>query len=511
MAEILFSGGLNESDETQVKVEECISGYNFELGNLNTHFKPRKPFDLKGTSTNVGSINGFIQLIKNDNTETTLVQSGDVVYLWDGSTFTSKGTGLSGAKLRGVTWSLGGYSVITDINKAVVVKKWDGTTFGNLTTGLGSPLKAKYGIVHLGRVWLFNVTAGSDTPHLLVASTFENPELYDTSKRAKDSSFTTGNEAFFMVTPDLLPINGVSLYFGTLLISTENGRVYKLTGTGSTTFAWEPFYTGSAATGSETFANIGNDVVYMRRGGVIESLRSTQAFGDVQSDDLSRWIRTTTSGLTDSITIYDQTRQKIFFFVTDKVLVLFKDMLQTELSPWSVYKTNHASGFNTESAIYMRTPGGTTYNVYWGDSAGHIFQLEGTSDGDNGDTSLDTFRRIRYVAEPALELDNISGRVEYKRISETDLIMQFEWADDYSIATCTVPLDGPPVGDPASYFGGSAYFGGAFYFNTGFFFANRISTKGFNPVGKGPGFYLDLTISSKQLFDVIKLTFNDEG
>src|SRR3990167_6318996 len=98
MASLTFEGGLNEQDVSLVNLAECISGYNFELGTRNTHFNPRKPFDLLGTATNAGAINGFVQLIKNDNTSTTLVEATDTVYEWDGTTnFASRGT-VSGSK-----------------------------------------------------------------------------------------------------------------------------------------------------------------------------------------------------------------------------------------------------------------------------------------------------------------------------------------------------------------------------------------------------------------------------
>lgn len=522
MAELTFEGGLNEQDVSTVSPSECIEGYNFELGGLNTHFNPRMPFDSLGTATNASPINGFIQLIKNDDSETTLVQSGDTVYLWDGaSSFTSKGTVSSSSRLRGVTWELGGYSVIVDTAKQTVVKQWDGTSFTTLTTGLTpATLYAKYGIVHLGRVWLFNVKTTSDTPHLLVASAFEDPTSYDTSKRAGDSSFSTGNEAFYMLTPDLLPINGACLFYNTLIISTEKGRLWKLTGSDSTDFAWEPFYAGSAAIGTESMANTGDDVAYMKKDGVIESLISTQTFGDVKTDDLSRFIRTTTSGLTSCITIYDQSRQKVYFFSgSNKLLVLFKDMLGQKdsegnlLSPWSVYKTDHSSSFSTNAAVYMRQPGGSNYFVYFGDSAGTIYQLDGTSEGDAGTTDIQTFRKspIVYllkdkygnIIDPSKQ--PIRGRVYYRRVADCDLLLDFEWADDYSINRCTVPLNGPASGDGAAYFGGSAYFAGSFYFNTGFQLAQRTSTKGFSAVGRGPGFYVSTTITTSLVFDVMKL------
>lgn len=519
MAELTFGGGINEQDESLVKPEECTAGYNFDLAFQRSKFRPRKAFSSLGTATNAASINGFIQLIKNDNTETTLVQSGDTVYLWDGTTsFTSKGSVNASSFLRSVTWSLGGYSVIVDLAKLTVIKKWDGTTFGTLTTGLGASLYAKYGLVYLGRMWLFNVKAGTDTPHLMVASVYENPESYNTSLRAQDSSFTTGNEAFYMTTPDLLPINGVALYYNTLIVSTENGRLWKLTGSDSTNFEWVPFYANSSAGGSgtscESMANIGNDVVYMKANGVVESLVTTQDFGDVSTDDLSKWIRTLTESLTSARVVYDQTRQKVYFFAgSNMVLVLFKDLMATDLSPWSRYKTSHTSSFVTNAAIYMRQPGGSDWFVYFGDSSGNIYQMDSESSGDPSSTEIETYRRSRFIemfdsktGKPINpDLDSIRGRVYYRRISDCDLLLDVEWADDYSINRCTIPLEGPSTGDGAFYFGGSWYFGGSYYWNSGFQFSQRTSTKGFSPVGRGPGFYLSTTISTVQDFDVLKL------
>lgn len=509
MATLTFEGGINEQDPTLVNPSECITGYNFELGSINTHFQPRKPFDKLGTATNAGQINGFVQLITAADAETTLVQAGATVYEWDGSsTFTSRGTVSSSSRLRGTTWTLGGYSVITDIEKATVVKKWDGTSLTTLTTGLGADLYAKYGVVHLGRMWLFNVTSGTATPHLLVASAFENPQSYDTTLRAKDSSFSTGNEAFYMVTPNLEPINGVAVFQNQLIISTKT-RVYKLTGSNSTDFAWADFYTGSGAIGTETMANIGNDVVYMKNGG-IDFLTSVQEFGDVKADDVSRWVRTTVSGLTDCITVYDQERQKVYFFAgANKLLVLYKDMMVSKLSPWSLYKTSHTSSFSTEAAVYMRDPAGSVSYTYFGDSSGNIYRLDGTGEGDNANTDITTNRKSRFFDELEgfdPQKQRLHGRVYYRRVADVDLLMDFEWGDDYAINRCTVPLDGPPVGDAGGYFGGSSYFGGEFHFNTGFFYADRVSTKGFSPVGRGVGFNLELTIASSLTFDVMNIT-----
>src|SRR5688572_11889845 len=96
---IFFAGGLNEQQTPNIL--ECGEGYNFELGLRQSKLVRRAPFDLKGTATNAAAVNGFLQLVKRDNSETTLVQAGDEVYLWDGAaSFTSKGSVSSSARLR---------------------------------------------------------------------------------------------------------------------------------------------------------------------------------------------------------------------------------------------------------------------------------------------------------------------------------------------------------------------------------------------------------------------------
>ena len=45
MAELTFSGGLNQQDVATVLPTECIEGYNFELGFSNTSFSPRAPIE----------------------------------------------------------------------------------------------------------------------------------------------------------------------------------------------------------------------------------------------------------------------------------------------------------------------------------------------------------------------------------------------------------------------------------------------------------------------------------
>lgn len=517
---IVFPGGLNEQQTPSI--HECLAGYNFELGLRQSKLKPRKPFDLKGTATNASAINGFIQLVKRDNSETTLVQSGDTVYLWDGaSSFTSKGTVSSSSRLRDAYWSLGDYSLVTDIAKATVLKKWDGTTFSTATTGLGADFYAKYALPHLGRMWFANVTTGSsDLPHMIVASALEDPTVLSTSRRGgptteSGGTFSVGTEAFYLLTPDLKPINGIVEFYGTLIISTLGGQLYRLDGTTAATFRWVPYFHGSAAIGSESMASIGNDVVYMKAGGGIDRFSVTQASGDVATDDLSRFILDTVEDLTDAITIYDQKNQKVFFFVSGKVLVLFKDLMGGELSPWSVYKTAQSFAFATNAAKYMKMPGTQVYSVYFGDSVGRVFDLNGTgASGDAGASSIAVLRKTRFIQEGEgansagkggidLTTKVLHGEVQYRRIfNSCDLTISFDWGDEYNTSSSVVTLKGAPTSAAGNYWSGSAYWGGTAYWNEGLSFSQKISSQAFSPTGKGRGFFMSTSLDTTTDFQV---------
>lgn len=501
---LYFGGGLNE--QQQPDVNEAASGsYNFELSKDQNRLGPRSPFDLKGTAPNAGDIRGIMQLVKRNDSETTLVQAGTTVYLWDGSsTFTNKGSCTSGSKLRDVYWSLGDYLVITDLAKLTPVSKWDGATFSTITTGLGSTLYAKYGIVHNGRVWLFNVTAGSDTPHLMVASAFEDPTSYSTTQRAVTGTFTTGLEAFYMLTPDLRPINGVAKTLaGDLIVSTVEGSLFKLQGSSATDYKWVNFYPGSQAVGTESIVSTGNDIMYMRKGGNIESLAATDQYGDVAADDLSRWIPEQVRNQTGCTAVYDQQNQKVLFFLPSKVLVLFKDILyggalvgegqeRAKISPWSVYRTDHASNFETSAAKYMRRPGTTETTVYFGANDGKVFDLNGSgTSGDGGTTSIQLVRSSRLIGSSVRHITR--GNVQYRRVNQVSLNIEMDWADEYNSSTATVTLKGPGAGDVGVYFGSSVYFGGSIYFGQGFAFSDRVTHQNFSAVGRGPAAFITLS------------------
>ena len=522
---VTFERGVNEN--TTPDIAECSAGYNFDLSINQTSFVARKAFDLKATAPNGLPLTGLLQLVKRDGSESTLTVNGDRVYLWNGaSTFTSKATVISPAKLRSVYWSLGEYLVITDVSATNVVKTWDGVTFADIVTGLAKPLRAKYAIVQLNRIWLFNITYdGVSYPHMILASAFENPLSYDTSTRGGPSTvgggtFATGLEAFFLLVPDMRPINGVCLFQNTLLISTMEGRLWNLTGTSAKDFGFVDFFDAEPSVGSECVTNIGNDVVFVSRGGEINNLMATQSFGNVRTYSLSRWIPQTTHDIVPRKIIYDQQNQRVLFFLPDQILVLFKDLLAVAgvegvKSPWSFYRTVDPALFNTQDARYMYRPGTKEFTVFFGDALGRIYDLDGTGAVDAGLYGITVFRRTRHIGPDIMNKtpwpwveENITGRIRYKRLSPIDATVTLEWENEYNQASTTVSMKGPGVLDVSPYWNGDSYWSGTDYWNGGFDATGQTTSININPGGKGPGFFMDISLTASSPFEVISVEFD---
>ena len=512
---LTFQAGLNQNQTPDIG--EASAGWNFELGARQSKLIPRLPFDLKTTTPNASPITGFAQLIKRSTgVQTTLVFSGNTCYQWNGDgSFVSKGSILTGSKPRDIYWSLGDYSIMCDANATTFqpVTTWDGTTFSTMTTGLTGVFSAQYCVIWNSRAWFFNIyNNGTDIPHMILASAFENPQSLNIGSRGGPTNlggttFATGLEAFYLLTPDLKAINGVTVFQNVLIISTIDGQLFKLTGSSAADFQFSNFYVGSSAVGTESIVNIGNDVAYIRKGGNINLLKSVQYFGDVRSNDIARWIPNVTKNITDSIIIYEQTSQKVFFFIQNQVMVLFKDILygaETDsainqgLSPWSIYITDHPSKFNTQAARYMYIPGSTNYTTFFGDSSGNIYDMNGMGNGDAGVYTINCSRTSRLIDDEVLnpfpwQDDILLGKIQYRRISTPSSInISFSWSDEYNTSISSVPLKGPALNNTGPVYNGAAYYNKTSYYSQGFQFANVISHQTFSPTGKGAGFYITL-------------------
>ena len=476
---LTFGGGINERDDFNISLDECISGQNFDLNVNKKSLVPRAPFDLKGTAPNAGTITGIMQHIKRDNSQTQLVVAGNVLYDWDGTSGWTTVVSVTGSKMRGTGWLLDDLLITTDLGHNNVVGEWNGSTYSVLTHSISgvTDLYAKYAIQHQGRLWLFNVKADTTTTeHMILASDFE-ATTFDNSV-TPDATALTYSDAFYLLAPDLKPINGAAAFFGTIVVSTIEGRLFQITGTDATNYAIREWYPGSAAMGVENIVNVGNDIQYVKEGKIIESLRSTDAYGDVSADDLSRWIpdTMTTGDFSASIMVYDQQKQRVYTFTAlednanEGICIVYdKHIADTGggISPWMKWATLMDNRLITQAASYLKVPASNARKVYWGDASGNVYQMEGSGSGDGGASAIPVNRTSRFLAELGATDDIVAGRAEYRRDTAASITLSMDWADSRHTETVTLLLKEVESIGTANYWGGNVWWGGEAYWGGG--------------------------------------------
>lgn len=505
---LTFGGGINaKARQMDVNINECTDGDNFDLNPSYQALTRRRAFDLSATVPNTSQINGYAQLIARDGSVSTLIQAGTNVYEWDhSSTFTLRGSVAANTKMRGPrdqNWTLDEYVIITDLNKNEIVKKWDGTAFSTHTTSLVGSFYAKYCRVVRERAWFGNVKTGStDLPHLVVGSELSNAEVLSTSDRP--ASTLGYDSAFYIPMPDLKPINGMEAAFGTFLFSTSKGRLYQLSGSSAFDFEINEFYPGSAASGDEAIANIGNDVLFGLPGR-IETLSGTLNYGDVESDDLSLWISPRIEDVPEWTIIYDRRLQKAFCFPSNQsaVWVMHKNMLQRShvaggnvnnagLSPWAKWTTGHTMAFSPTCVMPLIDGSSGLEVVYAGDSLGNIYKLDGDAGIDAGTTSLTVTRTSGYLSIPEGSVFDVEGWVHYRKDFSATLTLTFLHAGksifDQDIIIPLTAGDGIAVYNGSDYYNLSSYYGRSF--------SGRISRRDFTSAGQSSGFQVKVTVES---------------
>lgn len=519
---LTFGSGLNSNVRPlDVDESECFAGYNFDLELDRLDFRRRKPFDLVTTAPNGSAILGYAQLYNTDGTVSTLIQAGAVVYQWDGATtFTAVGACSAAAKLRGErnsNFPLTGQVLITDITKAENVKTWDGSTYADLAHNLGGTLQAKFCHVHNERAIFANVsTSGIDTPQVILASALADPT--DLSSGNRPSSSIGADAAWFLPVSDLKPINGLEHAFGQLVFSTANGSLHRLTGSSSFDYAVEDFYSGSGVAGDEAMANIGNDII-LPVGPRIETLSGTINFGDVETDDISAWIKGDILNVSGWRTVYDRRLQRVYLFPDSlsKVYVLHKSLLSrggrhslnydkrdiqsAGLSPWSVWSTSHSLNFTPSCVFQIQDPQSGLESVYMGDSSGHIYRMDGSGATDGGTDTITASRTSRIFRIPdAVEFD-VEGWVTYSKNWAGTLTLTFLHGGIYQFdqaITLTLPADATiPV------YNGTAYYSGTFYYSATF--AARLTRQEFRAAGYSNHIQVRADITGSSDFSIAEI------
>lgn len=506
---IKFGGGLHtRASEDEINAREAAGGNNFLLDLENKELRPRPPFDLIGTAPNGAEIRGGFSLLKSDGSISTCFQAGAAVYEWDGSTgFTPVGTVNSAAKLRGHfrshNWSLDDEVLITDLALAEVVQKWNGSTLSavSFTNEAASPFGtfyAKYLRIANERAVFAHVKDGSGTsPHLIVGAKRGDYTVITVTDRP--ASALSEEDPFFIPSPDLKPINGMEEAFGTAVLSTEQGALFNLTGESAKDFAIDPFYAGSAASGAEAVAYIGNDIIYGRKGR-IESVRDTDRFGDSEADDLTAGIADQVQDYTGWRIVYNARLNRVYLFPDDisECWVFNVAMRGTDVSPWMRWTTNHPLSFRPTFVMSMLDPLDGLEYVMMGDASGNIYRLEGSGDsGDGGTYDIEVEWLTKLFSVPLdAELNGVEGYIKYRKNLQNTVQLRFEFSG-YTALNETVEVEIPAITGVA-HFGGDYYFGGEVYF--GALFENRLLRQKFFVPGQSSEFQVRVFVDGVNSF-----------
>lgn len=514
---IKFGGGQNSSaSEDDILANECASGQNFALNVNNKNLRPRKPIRKMGVAPNGQEIRGFANLVNSDGDITLLVQAGTSVYNWSETIgWIPVGTVSATAKLRGGLqnyWALDDYVIITDLNLQEKVWTWDGSAFTAFTENLAGDFKAKYCWIDNERVWFGNVISNSvATPHMIVASKLSDANTLSIANRP--SSALGADDPFYVLTPDLRPVNGMIGFYDKICVSTDRGSIFQIVGSDSNDMQILKFYPRSGATGDESFQFVGNDIFYGRLGR-LESLVTTDKSGDIASNDVTTQISDEIENLYDWQIAYNQRTQKIYIHAISEggenvIYQYSKDMEGGQLSPWVRITTDNSFACEPTAMMSLINPTDGLEYTFMGDDAGNLYVMEGVDgEADAGENDITTTWRSGL-----LKLDNemiaqrFTGHVSYRSGVDTEITIRFLFGGSYvSTDTITVPLAGSSGG---VYFGGEVYFGGSFYF--GVAFDGRFRRETIKPAGRGEEFQIEVSHTGTVDFEINEIVLRFES
>lgn len=517
---IKFGGGLHtRASEDEIDPREAADGANFQLDLENRELRNRKPFDLIGTVPNGAEIRGGFTLLKADGTVSTCIQAGAIVYEWDGSTgFTPIGNVNALSKLRGHwrshQWTLDDKVLITDLALLETIKEWDGTTFQSTTftneaSSAFGTFYAKYLHIADERAIFSHVRdAGQTTPHMIVGSLRSDYTIITVTDRP--SSSLSEADPFFLLTPDLKPINGHEEAFGTTIISTERGKLFNLSGSSAKDFSFDEFYPGSAASGAEAMSYIGNDIIYARPGRV-ESVRDTDRFGDSEANDLTKAISDRVEGYNGGRIVFNSRLSRVYWFPDgiSECWVLYPALRDDgKMSPWTKWTTNHPLAFQPTFVMSMLDPADGLEYVFMGDNAGRWYRLEGSGEGDGGSTDIAVDWLSKLFSMPlGADVNSVEGYLKYRKNVAATVRITFRFAGQTATDEA-VEVTIPAITGTA-HFGGDHWFGGDTYF--GVRFENRLLRQKVRFPGQNNDFQVRIQVEGSTDFALNELGFRFKG
>lgn len=291
-----------------------------------------------------------------------------------------------------------------------------------------------------------------------------------------------------------------------MVTSSFKGDTFKLTGESAKDFAFESLYPRSGATGAESIAYVGNDIVIGKQGR-LEALSGVEQFGDVENDDLTVGVSNLIEGFDSWVVVYNSRKQRIYCHPTgeSQIWVLHKPLMGTVLSPWSKWTTTHESSFNPTAMMNMLDPSDGLEYVFFGDANGNFYKLEGSSSGDAGTNDINTERLSKlFTLTHDAQAYNVAGYMEYRgSLQAATVTLRFEYSG-HSVFNESFTIDIPAITGFTTYGGGFYYNNDEFYGTT---FNGRLTRQKFSVAGQSNSIQVRATVDGSTDFEIKEIGF----
>ena len=171
------------------------------------------------------------------------------------------------------------------------------------------------------------------------------------------------------------------------------------------------------------------------------------------------------------------------------------------LSPWSKWTTNFGNADFRQTAVQLMRRASDKLDVIWfGDSQGRIFELEGDGLKDGGSENVVASRTSGIIELPRGGIFDVKGIVKYRRLFGATLTLTFLFGGDTvkdESQTITFPA---PTGVPV--YGGDLYYNKDQHYSAPF--KRRIFHQSFRSPGKSSFFQVRAAVTGAE-YDITEI------
>ena len=387
-------------------------------------------------------------------------------------------------------YNLAGTDFIIWADGANHATKYDGTTLTDINAS-GAPANPKF------------VTGFKD--HLFFAGASSTPQQLTFTAPFTDNDFNSSNGAGTIKVDS--NITGLFPFRDALFIFCEE-RIFKLTGTGLSTFAVQPVTREIGCLNNFTIQEFAGDIVFLGPDG-LRTVAGTERIGDVELGTISRPVQKRFQELTDvdeftSLVIPDKTQYRIFFSNASTARASTEGIICVRRGEG--YEFGDTLGIRA-SATDSTVVAGTSFILH-GDFDGYVYRQEQGNDFD-GNQIVGKYR------SPDLTMGDAGIRKNFQRVIinyapeaavNADLFVRYDYESPDAARPAAYPFDTATV---VAVYGTSVY-GTATYGGqtnplvrqpiegSGFAIALRVNDRGTSAPYSLKGFQLEFDAGARR-------------